>query len=113
MVSKPARYRQLPVHPSPGLARPAGSLITGVFRSHRTNARFLEKLIRSIVANCGTKYVARKKVTLELRIPEGISLRGRCVRIPRNAAHDHAGSIGEALHGEAESLTRVFRRDRE
>src|SRR5438034_667062 len=28
----------------------------------------------------GTKYVARKKVTLELRIPEGISLRGRCVR---------------------------------
>ncbi len=55
MVSKPARYRQLPVHPSPGLARPAGSLITSVFRAHRTNARFLEKLIRCIVANCGNK----------------------------------------------------------
>src|SRR5881397_4003230 len=53
--SKPARYRQLPVYPSPGLARPAGSLITSVFRSHRTNARFLEKLIRSIVANGGNK----------------------------------------------------------
>ena len=53
--SKPARYRQLPVYPSPGLARPAGSLITSVFRSHRTNARFLEKLIRSIVGNSGNK----------------------------------------------------------
>src|SRR5437667_12260969 len=66
---------------SPGLARPAGSLITSVFRSHRTNARFLEKLIRSISQTAETKYVARKKVTLELKIPEGISLRGRCVRM--------------------------------
>src|SRR5205823_14628915 len=48
------------------------------WRKMNSTAAHLQRRARHL----RTKYVARKKVTLELRIPEGISLRGRCVREP-------------------------------
>src|SRR5438552_16764519 len=50
--------------------------------SHRTNARFLPKTVSLHRRKWwGQNTLQATKVTLELTIPEGLSLRGRCMRI--------------------------------
>src|SRR5207249_11642415 len=75
-----AGYRQLPAHPSPGLARPAGSLIQRfqVASDECTISRKTDSLYRRKRREQSMLHV--KRVRVELRIPEGTSLRGRCVR---------------------------------
>src|SRR5438128_1900570 len=98
MVSKPARSRQLPVHPNSGLARPAGSLIRAFSGRIGRMHGFSKNCFALSSQTAGTKYVARKKVTLELRIPEGLSLRGRCVGESWAAAPGRCGQeIRQAL----------------
>src|SRR5207253_9757230 len=81
MVSKPARYRQLPVHPSPGLAGASRQPNYGRFQvasDECTISRKTDSLYRRKLREQSMLHV--KRLTLELGIPEGYRCEEGCVR---------------------------------